>query len=184
LGYTELLTSNAESLSFTIVAPGGSTIYNGTINNGSTNSSLAALPELTTTGTYKLQISRDKLVSTTSLKVWLSTDITGTLVAGGPAVMFTTARPGQNARYTFSATAGQNIVVSSTGNNFAPSGSEGAGTVYAPNGSKLGWFNFGSALTLNILPATGTYTLVMDPSGQSTGSISVSLQATGQLAPP
>jgi hypothetical protein len=171
LAYSNLQNSNNELLDFTIVAPNGATIYTGSTYYGT----LQSPPSLPATGTYKLRISRATPSGTTQLSFWMSTDITGTLVAGGSGVTFSSSRPGQNARYTFNASAGQNLVLTSSDNTFTSYGSQGSATVYAPNGTSLGWFSFGGSLALSNLSASGTYTVVLDPYSESTGSLRLSL---------
>lgn len=80
--------------------------------------------------------------------------------------------PGQNATYTFSGTSGQSITVRLTGNTMGsvmvqlkrPNGS-----LQASKTSSLAAFNL-STVTLS---ATGTHSVLIDPSGANSGTISV-----------
>ncbi len=93
-----------------------------------------------------------------------SGDITGTITLG-TAKPVTISTPGQRALYTFSGTAGQQIASTITGNTFA-----NCGNVYlqgpAPNSTEIGFTCTQDGFTdPAVLTDTGTWTLVIDPSG-------------------
>jgi large repetitive protein len=118
-------------------------------------------------------------------------DASGSIVAGGSAVVATTTVPGQNARYTFSGSQGQRISVAINGVSLAPSGSLEIVSLLSPTGSNLG----GSGLVTTTgwidsttLPTSGVYTILVDPDGAATGSGSLTVydvppDATGTLTP-
>lgn len=118
---------------------------------------------------------------TASFGLFMSSDITGTLAFGGDAQAFSTNRVGQNARYAFNGTAGQNLSLLFSGDTFPGSTSI---YVYKPDGSYLSstsvyYSGSGPAGTgtwnLTNLPATGTYTVFVTSSGGATGSISLQI---------
>jgi len=85
-------------------------------------------------------------------------DLSGTITPGGAAVVVTTTVPGQDARYTFSGSAGQqvsllvtNVSNTATVNLLNPSGTQQAQVSIAPSGPDF--------MDTQVLSTTGTYTL-------------------------
>jgi YD repeat-containing protein len=127
-------------------------------------------------GTYTIVVD-PVAAATGSLTLWLydvPADTTGTVSVGGSAVSVPLSTAGQNGTLTFSGTASQQVTVRMTGNTFGsttvklmkPDGTQlTTGTSTLPN------FN----LTTQTLPATGTYTIVVDPAAGNTGTINVSV---------
>jgi hypothetical protein len=109
-------------------------------------------------------------------------DVTGTIIIGGSPVTVNLTTPGQNARLTFSATAGQRVSFTQT----AFSSCAHRLKILKPDGSTLIDVCAGSFVDVTVLPTTGTYTLVVDPGGTSTGSTTLTLydvvDATGSLS--
>jgi YD repeat-containing protein len=102
-------------------------------------------------------------------------DVTGTIVAGGSSVPVAITTPGQNARLTFSGTAGQRVSLS------APAGPQSYVTYRKPDDTVLasgsiGGF-FASFVEPITLPSTGTYSLDIDPMGTETGTLTLALHA-------
>jgi len=101
-------------------------------------------------------------------------DTTGTVSIGGPSIAVPLGTPGQNGTLTFAGTSGQQVTVSMTGNTF------GTTTVrlLKPDGSQMAAATSAGAsfnLATQTLPATGTYTIAIDPGGSNTGSLNVSV---------
>jgi RHS repeat-associated protein len=102
-------------------------------------------------------------------------DAAFTVTPGGAAAVVTVTTPGQNARVDFAGTAGQ--VVSAT------FGDAGFGGLYALNGPgdpyAAGSFGAGAGVTGFMdrvtLPGSGTYSLLVDPAGSGTGSVTVTV---------
>src|SRR6185312_9161974 len=128
-------------------------------------------------GTYTLGV--DPGASTGSMTFTLNnaTDARGTIGFGTPVTITTTAA-GQNARYTFSGTAGQQMSMNLSNTTYTgcsavvvnilqPSGASVGGTSTCANGS-----GFMDSITL---PVTGTYTVLVNPQGTTTGSVTVLL---------
>jgi hypothetical protein len=137
------------------------------------------VPPLSVDGTYTMSVTSPNTAAV-QFSLWLSADVTGTLRPGGAARTFSTDRVGQNARYGFQGTAGRNLSLALTEDVFP-----GATTVfvYKPDGGRLTAASLvyssgpGSSTTvyLNNLPATGTYSVFITPSGVATGSITLQL---------
>ena len=165
------------ALTASVLKPDGTTL-----GSASTCGSTDFVDSLTlpTTGTYTVFINPSG-TSTGSATVLLSTfaDISGTITAGTP-VTVTTTTAGQNARYTFSGTAGQQASVSLSGSTY-PGCLALTTSILKPDGSSLGSTSIcsstGSFGPLS-LPSTGTYTVLVDPAGTNTGSVTVTLTLT------
>jgi hypothetical protein len=103
----------------------------------------------------------------------------------GTATTFQTTRAGQTGRYTFSGTAGQGLTLQATAGATFPNGIWL--NVYRPNGSQLTstFLNSNDNVKLDLapLPVSGTYTVVVQPQGTNTGTVSLRLvsEATGTL---
>ncbi len=116
----------------------------------------------------------------------LSTDLTDSLVPGTAKAVSLTRR-GQNIRLSFSGTAGQQgLALRVSGQSTVPASRTVDYTVYAPDGSQLNTQSVATSGTLNLskLPATGTYTVFVDPHYGETASASVLLASaiTGTVA--
>jgi hypothetical protein len=132
-------------------------------------------------GTYTLLIDPSGTnVGSGSVVVYFFQDVTGTIAPGTPANI-TTAVPGQNIRLTFNGTGGQQVgasLNSSYNQGYWPvtlSILNPDGTTLTSNSPELG----GNVSVGPVaLPTTGTYTVLIDPSGANTGSgtVSVTLQ--------
>ena len=135
------------------------------------------------TGTYTLGIDPGGTTGSINLTLLNATDVTGTIAFGTPTTVATTV-PGQNARYTFSGTAAQQVSVSLTNSTYT--GCAGVNvSILKPDGTTLSSTGLcgGSGFIDSIsLPVTGTYTLVIDPSGTSTGSITVLINTFSDLS--
>jgi hypothetical protein len=104
-------------------------------------------------------------------------DVTGTIIPGGPAVTVTTTAPGQDVRLTFSAAANQrvslvttNVTYSALVNLVRPNG-----TTQATILSAVGCSNPGCFMDTQVLATAGTYTLWVQHSGSSFGSATIQL---------
>jgi hypothetical protein len=133
-------------------------------------------PVLPATGAYTL-LARPAGTASASISLLLSPALMGVLTIDGPATRFQTARPGQTGRYTFSATAGQSFTLEViTGATFTSPGGVSF-HVYQPSGAnvKNGSLspNTDVKVDLNPLPASGTYTIELDPPSLDTGTIDV-----------
>jgi predicted enzyme related to lactoylglutathione lyase len=128
---------------------------------------------LPVTGTYTLVIDPSGAATgTVTVSAYEVTDVTGTITLNGPAVVASLPTPGQVARLTFDGTAGQRVSVN--GNSTLTTCWTLA--ILKPDGSSLA-STFGCGGTIFIdpqtLPVSGTYTVLVDPSGSGTGQVTV-----------
>jgi YD repeat-containing protein len=129
---------------------------------------------LPATGTYTFMLDIDG-TNTGNATLTLSSEVDGgTVTTKGPSVPITISRVGQRARLTFGGTASQQAIVRLTGNSM------GSVTVslLKPDGTQLTWSTSSAAsfdLSMQTLPTTGTYTILVDPASTNTGSINVAV---------
>jgi len=108
-------------------------------------------------------------------------DVSGTLTVNGGGVGVTLSTPGQNGAYTFSGTASQQVTVRITNSNIrTPTNAVSTVTVklVRANGTVLtSTTSSGSSFNLNTqtLPATETYTVVIDPTNANSGTLTVAV---------
>jgi YD repeat-containing protein len=133
---------------------------------------------LPATGTYSLVF--DPYSSSTASATFqvrsVPPDVAGTLVIDGPGVTLATTAPGQNARLTFDGAAGQRVRLKVT--LIASSLSCPYFSILKPDQSTLGSRSSGcSSYSIDSpqLPVSGTYTVLMDPSNNRTGSATFAL---------
>jgi RHS repeat-associated protein len=131
---------------------------------------------LPATGTYTLLIDPSGTnTGTVTLTAYLSDEISGTVTPtqAGSQVTASISTPGQNASYTFSGSAGQRVSVKiSNSTNMVMTVS-----IKKPDGTTLTSKLFGGSdfIDATALPVDGTYTIVVDPSGSATGSITLTV---------
>jgi len=122
-----------------------------------------------TAGTYSIVLIPAAAV-TMSGTASVSTDVTGTLTSG-VAQTIAVSRIGQSARYTFSGTAGDSTSFKLLGSTQSQSGFPLNIAVKMPNGSSAGastQYQDSPMVNLQTLPATGTYTVTIEPSAATT----------------
>lgn len=161
--------------------PDGS--YAGTFT-GAAEGQFADAFVLDTTGTWSLVVDPSGTsTGSVTLRLYTFTDVAGpTIVANGAAKSLTITTPGQNGAFTFAGTNGQQI-------SFAVTASTISGYVelHKPDGSYGGTYTgavagqFADSFTLD---TTGTWSLVVDPGGASTGSVTVKLYTFSDVAGP
>jgi YD repeat-containing protein len=149
----------------------------------SSNSCDLSATNFATTGTYFLEFDPNGVVAA-QFNAVLSTDLGGTITVDAPPIPITFARAGQNARISFSGTAGQLVRVTVSGNAL----DDGNGAtinntqmaVFKPSSPNAGPINSGGfntgvpGLTLNLtLPETGSYAITIKPSGLDSGSLNL-----------
>jgi YD repeat-containing protein len=126
--------------------------------------------------TYTLVID-PALTVAASMTLTASSDITGALTSNGPAQIFTTARVGQQAHYSFNVT---DITQHFT---FLTTAVTGFTTLtlnlIKPDGTL--WYGQGinatdGTMDVSGFPVTGTYNVYVVPSGAQTGSITIALK--------
>ncbi|WP_447980243.1 hypothetical protein [Candidatus Nitrospira bockiana] len=133
-------------------------------------------PALPTTGTYGVFVDPYGTY-TGSANVWASSELSGTITVDGASVPVSVTRAGQNARYTFTGTAGQQVNLGVTGVTFS--------TVYVsvlrPDGTILAGpvaiGSSGGSVDPSVLPSSGTYSILVDPYSTSTGNLNLTLSS-------
>ncbi|AMO95375.1 IPT/TIG domain protein [Collimonas fungivorans] len=184
------ITPSGGSIDWSVMAPNGTTLSSNCSSFSSSNSnsnSSCTLPALPATGAYTIVLLPSSVATALQATLTLSSEVSGVLTANAAATTFATTRAGQNARYTFSATAGDNYSLAWTGATF--DGSYSYIYVYAPDGSQVASSFFDAAnyqmgkIQLNNLPQTGTYTVFVVPYSGRTGQVALQLlsPATGVL---
>jgi subtilisin family serine protease len=168
------VTSAVTLLKTSILNPDG-TVFSGPAYSGGGTAFLDArtLPQ---TGTYTvLADPQDARTGSATLTLYdVPVDPSVTLDPGGAPGSVSTSVPGQNMVAQFQGTAGRRVSVSLAATGI-PSGSV---TLLRPNGSVLANGSVGSSggfVDTVSLPVDGTYTIVIDPSGSVTGSVTLRL---------
>jgi RHS repeat-associated protein len=151
---------------------------------------------LPTSGTYTIRV--DPFGSQTGsarVTAYSVADLSGTLqpTTAGAAQQLQFGTPGQQAPLTFSGTQGQRVSLAISGWAMsAPTGITPSTNlkILAPNGSQVGAlqnFTGNGFFDAQALPQTGTYTIVVDPSERTTGSLTLTAydasDSTAQLTP-
>jgi hypothetical protein len=151
-----------------------------TVAGGSCKITLTNLP---LTGTYSVVISPPAGVKIAGAAT-LSADVTGTLAAG-VAQAINATRAGQNARFTFTGTAGDSTSLKLLGLSTAPAGLAVIAVVYRPDGSYLAQTSsIGAPAILNLpsLPVSGIYTVMVEPAHGVTWQAQIMLDAGTLMA--
>jgi YD repeat-containing protein len=138
------------------------------------------LPLLPMTGTYTIFLDPYSTY-TGNTTVTASTELTGTVTPGGAAVPIVIARVGQNARYTFSGTAGNTVSLQLS----AVTITTGSVSIVKPDGTNLvaptSFGTGGVVLDTQVLPATGTYAVLLDPTGAYIGNATLRVYNTADV---
>ena len=141
---------------------------------------------LPATGTYTIFFNpRTTSTGSVTLTLYDVVDVTGTISPGGPPVTVNITTPTQNARLTFSGTAGQNVGLTMTG---AIIGNSDV-SIINPDGSNLFSPTYAGAgyIDTKTLPATGTYTIFFNPRTTNTGTVTLTLydviDVSGSITP-
>jgi hypothetical protein len=144
---------------------------------------------LSTIGTYSVQITPDptfsgSLTLTASIvPVDLTASVTAS-AAGGTATLALTT-PGTNGRVTFTGLAGHRLFIRFSDSSIGG----GSGLLLDVNGAPMVGASIGKSETfidsvpLPSTPASGTYTVLVDPSGVNAGSITVTVYDLGVADP-
>jgi hypothetical protein len=142
---------------------------------------------LPVSGQYSISVDpRAAYSGSIAVKLNDMTDGTATIEANGSPVTVTTVIPGQNLIRSFVGTAGQRVFLNMTGKTFIQCSVD----VKKPDGSYLyiqlmpnSWSS--AFMDSTTLPVSGTYTILVDPSYEFTGSITMTLyDTTGDVTGP
>jgi RHS repeat-associated protein len=164
----------------TIKKPDGSTLASNTcVTTAGAFFDTTVLPA---TGTYTIAINpAGTYTGSLTLTLYdVPADLSSTITPGGAAVTVSPATPGQNANVTFEGTQNQRVSLDITNVTIGNVSSCGtAVTIKNPDGSTLASntcvTTAGAFIDTKILPATGTYTIVVDPQGNRTGNATLTL---------
>ncbi|QQP98388.1 pre-peptidase C-terminal domain-containing protein [Lysobacter enzymogenes] len=132
-------------------------------------------------GTYSVTVVPPSSgASTMSFNAVISADLVATLAPNAP-LSLNLARRGQNGRLNFAGAAGQTVAVNASNILTSPAVRNVYYTVYKPDGSTLAQTYSTTGLSLNLpnLPATGQYTLFVDPDYGNSATSQVELD-TGE----
>jgi len=174
-------TNSGGNTQVTILNPDGSNLVVSAIST-----SIFLEPKiLPTSGTYTIFIDPSGSVLLTNAVVTLydvPANITGPIAINGPSVPITLTAPGQNAALTFDGSTNLEVTVAVSGNTINPvrvSLKRQDGTTLTSRFTGVASFS----LTPQILPATETYSITVDPNQAVTGTLTVSLTGNDTTAP-
>jgi subtilisin family serine protease len=146
-----------------------------------TNGGYVDVKTLPASGTYEIVLDPQSNAtgSATATLYDVPPDATGSLAVNGPSLTVSLAVPGQNARLTFSGSAAQRVTLKLTAVTIGSSCcSSSQVSVLNPSGSTLlapTFFGTNGKITALQLPATGTYTVLLDPQSNATGNATVTI---------
>ena len=144
------------------------------ISSSEMNGSSLDLVELPTTGTYAIFIDPSSTY-TGSVTITVSNEVGGTITPQGSSVPVSISRAGQNARYSFSGSAGQAVSLQLSDVTIR----SGYVSIVKPDGTLLGkpisFAHAGAVLDAQVLPTSGTYAVLIDPELSYTGNVKLAL---------
>jgi subtilisin family serine protease len=160
------------NLKVSILGPGGSTLVPPTYLGTGGFVDTRTLPA---NGTYTIVIDpQGAATGNTTLSLYdVPADASGLIIPGGASATVTTRVPGQNAQLSFSGSAGRRISLKVNASCCSLKVS-----VLNPDGSTLvpaTYAGSGTFVDTRTLPASGGYTIVVDPQGAATGGITFTL---------
>jgi hypothetical protein len=155
--------------------PDGKTITTGCVISGTGEIDGTVLPA---DGAYTILVDpKDRTVGASTLRLYAANDKTGDITVGGPPVVVTIAQPGAVTVLRFTGRAGQSVTVTATKGTL-PSQCSPLELRY-PDGKTITdgcVINGTGDIPATVLPVAGTYTLVVDPSDDKTGAITLTLR--------
>ena len=173
-------TSTTGSLKVSITKPDG-TVFVAATSMGTTGGFID-VKSLPTTGTYTILVDPQlSAIGSATLQLYdVPADLNTSLTAGGAPVTVTTTVPGQNAKLTFAGTAGRGVVLKLSGVTIGPSTTSSLKlSITKPDGTSFMapalYGTNGTFIDTIKLPATGTYSILIDPLAASIGSATVQL---------
>ena len=130
---------------------------------------------LPTTGIYTvLADPAGAFTGQVTVKAYNVVDVTGPVTVNGPPVSASLTTPGQRGRWTFSGTSGQRVRAAVNASTVPWCSIYNSFGILKPDGSPLGtqWNMCAGAITAQLtLPSDGIYTLLADPGGSNTGTV-------------
>jgi hypothetical protein len=162
------------STKVSILKPDGTTLVSPVTI--STSGALVEPATLPVSGAYTIVVDpQSSATGSVTLALYdVPADLTGTIVPGGGAVTVTTTTPGQNAKLTFSGTAGRRVSL-----EIGPICCSTKISILKPDGTALvsptSFGTSGGFVDAKTLPVSGTYAIVVDPQSWATGSVTIKL---------
>jgi hypothetical protein len=157
----------------TLEGPDSGKLNSGCIIGGNGFIDATLLPA---TGQYTVVVAPTHGIGNAQLVVIGDTDQQGTLLVDGAEVTAEIAQPGAVARFTFSGTARQKVFVdvpsSTLPDECGVLNLEGPDSSRLASGCIIGGNGF---IDATVLPSTGQYTIVVDPTARGTGNAQVSV---------
>jgi subtilisin family serine protease len=172
-------TSSCCSAKISILRPNGTSLVSGAFVG--TNGGFVDTKSITATGTHTMLVD-PQAAATGSITLRLHDvppDLSDALSIGGAPLSFTIGTPGQNAKLTFSGTAGRTVTLTAGPVTIGTSGCCSTMlSILRPDGTRLVSPTYvgtnGRSLTTT-LSVTGTYAVVVDPQGAATGGMTLAL---------
>jgi RHS repeat-associated protein len=138
---------------------------------------------LSSAGTYTIKITPfGSTTGTTTVTLSdVPSDSSGSITPGGSSVPVSLSSPGQNGALTFSGTSGDRVfVTASTGTLSATGTGSVMANLLSPSGGNIGstsviTSNISKYIDTTALSATGTFTVQVDPQGDTTGTTTITL---------
>ncbi|HEY3069863.1 MAG TPA: Ig-like domain-containing protein [Gaiellaceae bacterium] len=137
---------------------------------------------LPVTGTYTIVVDpQSSAVGGTTLTLYdVPADVTGSIIPGGAPFTMTLGTPGQNGKLTFTGVAGRGIALNLSGVTIGTSTTSSLKlTIVKPDGTNLLaptlYGRNGGFIDTMTLPASGTYSIAVDPQTSAVGSITLQL---------
>jgi uncharacterized protein YhfF len=165
-------------VSVSVLRPNNTVLAHATCTESSAFIDTRTLP---TTGTYTILVDPvDDAGGSITLQLYsVPADVSAGITPGGSAVTVTTATPGQDAALTFAGTAGQRVSLrGSNGMAGQVPTCDVTASLRRPDNGVLApgtCMEDGGFIDVRTLPATGTYTILVDPKSQATGSLTLTL---------
>ncbi|MBO4160589.1 VWD domain-containing protein [Micromonospora antibiotica] len=155
--------------------PDGQRLSSGCVVNGTGDIDGTVLPA---DGTYTVLVDPvDRTVGAVALRLFVAGDRFDPIALDGPPVVATVDRPGAVLGYRFTGTAGTSVTVTATDATLPDQCSPLE--LRDPDGVPVGTgcvVNGAGGIDATVLPATGVYTVVVDPSGAATGTVTLTLR--------
>src|ERR671925_399020 len=146
------------------------------------NGGLLDTVRLPSSGVYSLLVDPQGMdAGSATLQIYdVPPDVTGSITPGGAPVTVSTSSLGQNAVVSFAGVAGQRVSLKLSGVTIGASTCCSAKvSVLKPDGSTLVYpallGTSGGFVDTKLLPVTGTYSIVVDPSGTDVGGATLQL---------
>jgi len=160
----------------TLTRPDGTVLGSGL--NGCGTSAFLDSRTLDQTGTWEFVVQPQGAAGTGSMQAYTFSDLTSPADLTGKPLKLVFAQPGQNARLSFTGAVGQRISAYLTASNLTGAGCPAVVlSLVRPDGSTLGspvsTCTVTAFLDAQTLDEAGTWTVVIDPQGANSGTLTV-----------